>query len=100
MSNDHQRWRPFQNALQRTAQGVGIERGEALVENDHGGALQQGASNIKTAALSMRKLPAGFSDHLQESGRHGVEQVSQAEFAADFFGFAHIFIVSPASRGP
>jgi hypothetical protein len=75
-------WRPFQDAVQRTAQSVGIESGEALVQNDHGGALQQGAGNIKTAAFSVRKLPAGFSDHLQESGRHAVEQVAQAEFGA------------------
>src|SRR5208283_5090989 len=58
MSDHHQRRGSFQYALQGEAQSLGVKCGEALVENDHGGALQQGAGDVETAAFSVRKLPA------------------------------------------
>lgn len=62
-----------------------------LVQNDQIRALQQRASHKHSAPLAVRKLPSGFADHLQQAGGHAIQQVAQAERAANFFGFSEIF---------
>ena len=43
---------------------------EALIKDKDIGILQQCSCNIEAAALTMRKLPPAFSDHLFKSGGH------------------------------
>jgi hypothetical protein len=47
-----------------------IERAEALIQNHQIGILQQRAGHKHPAALAVRKLPSGFTYHLQQAGGH------------------------------
>ncbi len=82
--------RAFDNALDGALEIFRIERGEAFVQHHQFGVLQQRARDVKAAALAVRKLPAGFADHLQHARGHAFEQVAQAELVADGLGFVEI----------
>ena len=85
MGDDEQRRGPVEDAAQRPAEVLGIERGEALVEDDEVSALQQRPGDVQTALLTVRELPAGLANHLQEARRHVVEQVAKTDCAAEGF---------------
>src|SRR4051812_48882135 len=68
MRDHHQRPRPPEHAIQGLPQALGIEGGEALVEHDELGALEQGAGDVEAALLAVRELPAGLSHHLLQTG--------------------------------
>src|SRR5262249_30749806 len=67
-----------------------VQRREALVQDDEVGALQQRPGNVEAAAFTMRELPSGLSDGLQQPGRHAVEQVPEAELTAEGFSLLDI----------
>lgn len=58
------------------APGRGVQRGKALVEDDHVGALRQGPGDVETALLAVREAPAGVADHLSrlDSGCHPIDK--------------------------
>jgi len=54
MRNDQQCLCPGQHTLQRAAEILRVQRGEALVEHDQLRALEQGAGDVEPALLAMR----------------------------------------------
>src|SRR6185436_5671024 len=56
--DDQQRPGAREDASERPAEALGIERGEALVEDDQLGSLEQGAGDVEPALLAVRELPA------------------------------------------
>jgi hypothetical protein len=75
---DHQqRSRAFDHALHGALQILGIERGEAFVQHHQIGVLQQRARDVQAAAFAVRKLPAGFTHHLQHAGGHALQQIAR-----------------------
>src|SRR6185295_9778134 len=88
--DDQQRPGAREDASERPAEALGIERGEALVEDDQLGSLEQGAGDVEPALLAVRELPARLADHLEEPGGHAVEELAQAELAADGLGFLEV----------
>lgn len=70
--------------------GLRVKRCEALVEDDEVGVLEQRPGNVEATALAVRELPTGLADHLQQSGRHAVDKVSEAKLAAEGFGLPQI----------
>jgi hypothetical protein len=69
MGDDQQGRGALQHARQHLAQGLGVEGGEAFVEDEAGGALQYDAGDVEAATLSLRELSAGLAQHLQQVGR-------------------------------
>jgi hypothetical protein len=51
------------------AEGVGVEGGEALVQDDQLGAMEQGLRQLQAAALAVAELPAGLAEDLMSSPR-------------------------------
>src|SRR5947209_5677283 len=90
MSDDDQSLRSAQGARQAEVERLGIERTEALIEDQDLGALKQSARDEEPALLSVRKLPAAFSDHLLHPRGHAVEDRSEPELAADRVGVLQV----------
>ena len=89
--SDHQQgWRPVENTTQRVPQIFWIEGRKALIKNNEIGLLQQRPGDVETAPLTVRKLPACLADHLQHLSWHPVEQISEAELAANGVSLSHI----------
>jgi len=78
-----------EDAAEGALEVLRIKGGEAFVEDDEFGVLEQGARDVEAAFFALRKLPAAFADHLEETGGHSGEQLFQTEFAANGFGFLH-----------
>ena len=64
MSDNDQRGGPGQHAAQGALEVLGVQRREALVEDDHVGVLEQRPGHVEAAALAVGELPAGLADHL------------------------------------
>lgn len=90
MGDYHERAGAAEDAFERGSEVFGVECGEAFVEDDEAGVLQQGARDVDSAALAMRELPAAFADHLQKAAGHAIEYVSQTQLAADGVRLFHV----------
>ena len=56
---DHEQCRCApEDAVERLTEGLGIEGGEAFVEDQELGALEQGASEVDEALLAVGELPS------------------------------------------
>ena len=82
MSDDEQGRGPLFHAFQRPPQVLGIEGGEALVQDHEAGVLEQGARQKQAAALAVGELPAGFSHHLLHAARHAFQQTIESQLPA------------------
>lgn len=76
-------------------------RGEAFIEDQQVGVLEQSAGNVKAALLAVGELPARVADHLQQTGGHLVEHLAETKLAADRLGAAQRLEAEsvPAMRG-
>src|SRR6185436_14206370 len=83
MRDDDQCGSAAEDAVEGLPQALGIERREALVEDDQLRPLQQGTGDEEAALLAVRQLPPRLADPLQEAGGHAVEEVAEPELAAD-----------------
>ena len=90
MRDNHQGGGVLQNTLLHMVQRLWIQRSKTLIQDEDSGILQQCAGDVEATALAMRQLPAGLADYLPQPGRHAVEQVAEAEFAADSFCLLHV----------
>src|SRR5215510_4088118 len=79
-----------QHTAQGPAQGLGVQGGEALVQDDHVRTLQQRSGEVETALLAVREAPARVAYHLQQPGRHAIEKLLQAKLMAQSFGLGNI----------
>ena len=70
---DHGALLLYQDA-QADPQGLRVERGKALVQDEHVGLLQESPREENPAALAVRQLPAGLADDLVNAVRHLTEQ--------------------------
>ena len=62
---DHQQgWGMCQDTLLHAGERRGIEGGKTLVQDEHGGTLQQRTGNVEPTALAMGELPARLTDDL------------------------------------
>ncbi len=73
------------------AEGLRVKRREALIEDDEVCVLEERPGDVEAAPFAMGELPARLADHLQQSGWHAVEEVPEAELAAEGFGLLQIF---------
>ncbi len=81
-----------EGAVQAFAQGLGVERREALVEHGELRILQQGAREEDPAALAMGQLPAGFADTLMNPARHATQEASETQFLAELLRLGNVRI--------
>src|SRR5690348_2328461 len=91
MGNDQQGGNALQHSMQATTQVLGIERRKAFIQDNQVGALKQSTGDVEPAAFTVRKAPAGLTNHLQQSTGHTCNQLFQAQFAADSFRLLQIF---------
>ena len=68
-----------EGAGEGTARIFGIEGGEAFVQDDDIGPLEQRPGDVESALFTMGELPAHFADHLEEPPRHSLDELTQAE---------------------
>ena len=85
MRDGQQCGRSVEHTVQGPAKAFGVERGEALVEDDEIGSLQQRPRDVETASLAVGELPSRLADDLEQSRGHPVEEVPEAEVPADGF---------------
>jgi hypothetical protein len=86
MGDDQDRLRAIEDAAEALIERLGIERGEALVENDEIRVLEQRSRDEEPASLAVRELPAGLAELLDETAGHSPEEIAKAELEADLFG--------------
>ena len=76
--------------MQGALEVLRVEGGKALVEDQAGGSLEQGARQEEPAAFAVRELPAGLAYQLQQASGHAREEVRQAQgVAEDFLPFVN-----------
>ena len=63
-----------QDTLLHAGERRGVEGGKTLVEDEHGGPLQQRTGNVEPTALAMGELPARLANYLPQPGGHAVEE--------------------------
>jgi len=63
-----------QDTLLHAGERRGIEGGKTLVQDEHGGPLQQRAGNVEPTALAMGELPTRLTNELPQPGGHAVEE--------------------------
>ena len=90
MRDQQQGGSALEHAIQAATQSFRVEGSEALVENNDARPLQQPTRNVKAAALAVGELPAGFAYHLQQPRGHALDQLAQAELAANLFRVLHV----------
>ncbi len=83
--DDEGRCHPLYGA-QALREVLRVQGGETLIEDDGVRTLKEGASDVDTAALPMGEPPPGFTDGLEDSTRHPLEERPQTELDADRFG--------------
>jgi hypothetical protein len=84
---DHeQALRELRRLRQTLLETVGIELGEALVEDDEVGALQERTRHEDAAALAVRQLPPRLAHRLEEPRGHAVEEIAEIELPAHHLG--------------
>ena len=94
---DHQQgWGVCQDTLLHTMERLRIKGGKTFVKDEHGGTLQQRASDVQPTALAMRELPARLADYLPQPTWHAVEEWSEIQGATQRFGRRQVF----RRRGP
>ena len=90
MRDDYQRGRPIQNTPQGSVKILGIKSCKAFIQYDNVRTLKQGTGNIKTAPFPVGELPSALADHLLETGRHSLQKLPEAQFAAHCFSFFNV----------
>ena len=91
MGDHKHRGGSIEDAAEGLAEGLRVKRREALVEDDEVGVLEQRPGDVEAAPFAVGELPTRLADHLLQPGRHAVEEVPEAELAADGFGLLQIF---------
>ena len=74
-------------AFQALAEILRIQRGQAFVEQNHLGILQECAGEKNAAALALLQLPAGFAYDLVEPGGHAFQQRPKTDLLAELRSF-------------
>src|SRR5579862_2671484 len=80
----------FQRTIEGDPHAFRIERSKALVQDHSAGPLQQCAAHVDAAAFAMGKLPAAFSNHLQDAAGHPLQQFAESKFLAYRLCFLHV----------
>src|SRR6266571_1752295 len=89
---DHQQgWGMCQDTLLHAGERRGIEGGKTLVQDEHGGTLQQRTGNVEPTALAMGELPARLTDYLQQPGGHAVEEWPEIQGATQGLSRHQVF---------
>src|SRR5262245_13545268 len=84
-------------AVERQLEASRIEGGQALIEDDEVGSLQQRARNEETAPFPMGELPSRFADHLHHASGHAREQLVKPQLVTDAFSFENAALVESAA---
>ena len=80
-----------QDTLLYARERRGIEGGKTLVQDEHGGPLQQRTGNVEPTALAMGELPARLTDDLPQPGGHAVEEWPEVQGAAQGLSRCQVF---------
>src|SRR5690606_15023836 len=55
--------------------------------------LEQRPRHEETAPFAVRELPPGLANHLHEACRHALEQIPEAQLAAESFGLLEVSLL-------
>src|SRR5580704_11199275 len=85
--DDDQGFRAAEHAGERPLERLGVERGEALIEDAGIERLQKRTRDVEPPSFPVRQLPAALADQLLHPRWHAREQGPEVELAADRLGF-------------